>query len=81
MSGAWRARRVGRPVLPPALGEESPPPARPVEQPPLPTWGAQETSESFHQPPGENRAGAWRKIKCRWDRHVPRVHSIISLGI
>ena len=60
MAGARTARRVGRPVLPPALGWESPPAARPAEQPPLPIPGAQETSEVA---PDENRAGAWRETE------------------
>lgn len=68
MSGPWRAGRLGRSVLPPALGWESPPSAWPVEQPLFLTphiSGAQETSEMA---PDENRAGAWRKTKYRWDR-------------
>lgn len=62
---SWEAGQV---CPSPALGWESPPSAWPVEQPLFLTShisGAQETSEMA---PDENRAGAWRKTKYRWDR-------------
>lgn len=78
MSGAWRARRVGRPAPPclPWAGSRHPQPAGRAA--PLPTPRG---SGDLGMAPGGNGAGAWRKTKCRWDRHVRRVHSISSLGI